>query len=143
MLRFSPFLLKVCLFVLLLLRISIVLILVPALGETYRGPVKDILMGRGAAATPRAKFHTAQDVAVLFEGRSAPELFAKSAWWHFAGVTVAGGEEELLRVYDRLLVMMQDLRIPDFPVVESRPEPLDAELLEDIARLWPPLVGNV
>ena len=96
MLRFSLFLLKVCLFVLLLLRISIVLMLVLALGETYRGPVKDILMGRGAAATPRAKFHTAQDVAALFEGRSAPELFAKSAWWHFAEIGRESCRERVL-----------------------------------------------
>ena len=30
----------------------------------------------------------------------------------------------------------------DLPVVESRPESLDAYLLKDIARLWPPLVEN-
>ena len=99
-------------------------------------------MGRGPATTPRAKFHTVQDVVTLFQGRTAPEHFAKSAWWHFAGVTVAGGEEELLHVYDRVLAMVQDLRIPEFPVVESHPEPLNAELLEDIAILWPPLVEN-
>ena len=99
-------------------------------------------MGRGSTPTPSAKFHTAQDVAALFEGRAAPEQFAKNAWWHFLSLTVAGGEEELVRVYDRLLVLMQDLRLADCPITENRPESLDADMLEDLALLWPPLAEN-
>lgn len=100
------------------------------------------MMGRGATLTPRAKFHTAQDVTALFDGCSAPEQFVKSAWWYFLSLTVAGGEEELLRVYDQVLLMIQDLRYAGFSIIESGPESLDAELLEDLARLWPPVVTN-
>ena len=99
-------------------------------------------MGRGAIQIPRAKFHMATDVVALFEGRPVPEHFAKNAWWHFVSVTVTGGESELLTVYDQLLSMLHELRLADFPIVESRPELLDDATLTDLARLWPPLVEN-
>ena len=96
-------------------------------------------MGRGSLLTPRAKFHSAKDVTALFDGRVPPEQLAKNAWWHFLSITVPGGEEDLLQVYDRLLVMFQDLRFADFPILEGPSEFVDAELLEDLSRLWPAL----
>lgn len=108
-------------------------------GETYRDGVKDVLMGRGAVATPRAKFHKAVDVAALFEGRSAPELFVKTGWWHFLDVTVPEGEQELLAVYSSILRMLIDLEISDLHITEEQPIELDEELLEALPRLWPPL----
>lgn len=108
-------------------------------GETYREGVKDILMGRGAMTTPRAKFHKAVDVATLFEGRPAPEQFLKTGWWHFLDVTVPGGERELLAVYNDTLRMFLELEIADFPITEEQPTELDEGLLEDLPRLWPPL----
>ena len=53
-----------------------VLTLLMSTGETYRPAVKDILMGRGPMAIPKAKFHTTKDVVGFFEGRSAPEQLA-------------------------------------------------------------------
>src|SRR3546814_18223251 len=63
-------------------------------GETYRDLVKDILMGRGAVALPKAKFHKAIDVATLFKDVAAPAQFMRNSWWHFLDVTVQGGERE-------------------------------------------------
>lgn len=54
-------------------------------------------------------------------------------------LTVPGGEDELVEVYNTLVRAFRDLDIPDFPIVESGAEVLDGELLDDLARLWPSL----
>ena len=56
------------------------------------------------------------------------------------GVTVSGGTEELLTLYDNILGMLHDLAFDNFPVVEAPAEQLTEELLEDLALLWPALV---
>lgn len=113
-------------------------------GETYRPPVKDVLMGRGnppAGPTPRARFHTSANVSDLFinAGRPAPGSLQKTAWWHFKAITVPGDAPELLAVHDRIVQQLQALALDSFPVVEGPTEELTVELVEDLALLWPPL----
>ena len=114
----------------------------PFTGETYRPAVRDILMGRSADPLPRAKFHKADDIAVLFEGRAVPDALSKTAWWHFVDITMPGGEGELQRVHERLIELLRDLHFGDFPIVQANPEQVSEDMLDDIARLWPALVEN-
>ena len=44
---------------------------------------------------------------------------------------------DLLRVYGEILVILQDLLFGRFPIQETPPEVVDAELLDDLALLWP------
>ena len=94
-------------------------------------------MGRGTISTSRAKFHTTADVVTAFASRVPPEVLQRTAWWHFLGVTVSGGEADLLRVYGEILVMLQDLPFDGFPIEETAPEAVGAELLDDLALLLP------
>ena len=99
------------------------------------------MMGNGSIRTPKGKFHHVLDISAMFSGRpTPPPLCHKSAWWHFMGVTVSGGTEELLTLYDNILGMLYDLAFDNFPVVEAPAEQLTEELLEDLALLWPALV---
>jgi len=113
-------------------------------GETWRSQVKDILMGKGFIKTPRGKFHKADDVAALFADvdHSAPEPFAKSAWWFFAGITTPGSGPELERALASIVLMLDDVATLHYPFSEGDPVAVDEALLEDLARLWPPLVEN-
>ena len=108
-------------------------------GETYREPVKDILMGRGSAPgpTPRAKFYSASNVVDLFPGRSTPTALHKNAWWQFKSITVPGESSELELVYDMTLQQLRSLGMERFPVIEGHEQELTLDMVEDMARLWP------
>ena len=97
-------------------------------------------MGDSSIGTPRAKFYNTMDVANLFPGRTLPPaLFHKTAWWHFVGMTVPGGETGLLRAYSDIVSMFRDLNFQGFPIVESPSEALTEADVEDLATLWPVL----
>jgi hypothetical protein len=106
-------------------------------GETYRAEVKDMLMGRGPTSVPRAKFHKSVDVAALFDGKSAPEPFLRTGWWHFGDITVPGGSQELEAAYTSLYDALA--LAPELPISEESDIELDEDLLEALPRLWPPL----